>query len=230
LLEDPPQDSALSHDILEVYLVPGLVSPVHSFVGQPHLELSQLVVRDCAVQSDRHLIGELRQERDVLVIIGSGVTPTQEQRAKHVIPAHEGHCTGGSQPRPEQQGIAIDAEHPAVINGTGPESCRGEHMTGKGAVQLQDDPAVDDLIVRRDIDGAKPKLVGFRVGKGNERSIRARDMASGHRRDLQDITQGSIRESAPGYFEQQVYTLLLAAQLAMVEHLFFRVCAAYYAA
>jgi hypothetical protein len=89
---------------------------------------------------------------------------------------------------------------------------------------------VDDLTVGRDVDGAKLKLVGFGVGKGNECSVRARNMASAHRRDLQDITQGSIRESAPGYFEQQVYALLLAAQLARAEHLFFRPSASHYAA
>jgi hypothetical protein len=164
------------------------------------------------------------------VIIGSGITPTHEQRAEHAIPAHEGHGTGASQLSPEQQGIAIDAERPGIIGGAGPKPGCEEYMTGQGALQRLDSGVVDDLVASRDVDGTELEMVGLRVGEGDERSIRARNLASAHRSGVQDITQRSIRESTPGYFEQQVYALLLAAQRVMAEHLFLRSSASHHAA
>ncbi len=120
LLENAPQGGALADDALAVQIARPLVIAVHLFVGQPDLQFPNLGVRECAVQHDGQLVGELRQECDVVLIIGPRLTPTEDKRAQDASPAHQGHRAGAPQPTPEQQRIAIRADSPGIVAATGP--------------------------------------------------------------------------------------------------------------
>src|SRR6185295_12186380 len=155
---------------------------------------------------------------DVLLPVGTGLPPTQHQRAEDAISAHHGQRASSAQSARQQHGLAIEVEKQGIVAESSADLTRGKYLTGEGAFPRPDGSILKHPFTARKVQRGESALVPLSLREQDESRIRSGDTASPNGGSPEDISRRVTRDRALSQVEQEPQALLLPLELAMAEH------------